>query len=113
MRLASLRWAILFTVNIDKAYGEARYRTKGYVSHQASSRQLLYAAKYALLTGSSSADSDKPSPVEGFPMRKWNIKIYLLNEQGEEIPATVFEKVTYKLHPTFSNPTRRKWSPCF
>ncbi|MCJ1463529.1 hypothetical protein MMC07_002137 [Pseudocyphellaria aurata] len=44
---------------------------------------------------------DKPSGVEGFPLRQWNIEIVLLNDHGEEVPATVFEKVTYKLHPSF------------
>ncbi len=34
-------------------------------------------------------------------MRAWSIEIYLLNENGEEVPATVFDKVTYKLHPSF------------
>ncbi|KAI9875370.1 MAG: hypothetical protein M1830_008573 [Pleopsidium flavum] len=45
--------------------------------------------------------NDKPSGVEGFPLRRWNIQIFLLNEHGEEIPATLFEKATYKLHPSF------------
>lgn len=44
---------------------------------------------------------DKPSGVEGFPLRQWNIEIVLLNDHGEEMPAAVFEKVTYKLHPSF------------
>lgn len=34
-------------------------------------------------------------------MRRWNIQIFLLNEHGEEIPASIFSKVVYKLHPTF------------
>lgn len=45
--------------------------------------------------------SDEPSGVEGFPLRKWNIQIFLLNEHGEEIPASIFSKATYKLHPSF------------
>ena len=44
---------------------------------------------------------DKPSGVEGFPLRKWNIQLFLLNEHGEEIPATIFSKALYKLHPSF------------
>lgn len=46
-------------------------------------------------------DSDEPSGVEGFPLRKWNIQIFLLNEHGEEVPATIFSKALYKLHPSF------------
>ncbi|GMF06511.1 hypothetical protein B5S31_g5006 [[Candida] boidinii] len=47
------------------------------------------------------------APVqEGFPMRQWSIQITLLNESGKELPATIFEKVTYHLHPTFANPVR-------
>ncbi len=35
-------------------------------------------------------------------MRSWNIEIYVVHStSGEEIPATCFEKVTYKLHETF------------
>ncbi|KZF26600.1 SAS complex, SAS5 subunit/transcription initiation factor IID, subunit 14 [Xylona heveae TC161] len=44
---------------------------------------------------------DKPSEMEGFPMRQWSIQIFLLNEHGEEIPANLFEKATYNLHPSF------------
>ncbi|MCJ1298688.1 hypothetical protein MMC08_001478 [Hypocenomyce scalaris] len=44
---------------------------------------------------------DEPSGVEGFPLRKWNIQIFLLNEHGEEVPATIFSKALYKLHPSF------------
>jgi transcription initiation factor IIF auxiliary subunit len=45
--------------------------------------------------------SDKPSGIEGFPQRSWNIEIVLLNEHGEEVPANVYEKAVYKLHPSF------------
>ncbi|MCJ1411863.1 hypothetical protein MMC19_005955 [Ptychographa xylographoides] len=44
---------------------------------------------------------DKPSGVEGFPLRKWNIQIFLLNEHGEDIPANVYSKATYHLHESF------------
>ncbi|MCJ1355942.1 MAG: hypothetical protein MMC33_005935 [Icmadophila ericetorum] len=42
-----------------------------------------------------------PSGVEGFPLRRWNIQIFLLNEHGEEVPAACFSKAVYKLHPSF------------
>ncbi|EEA26146.1 transcription factor TFIIF complex subunit Tfg3 [Talaromyces marneffei ATCC 18224] len=45
----------------------------------------------------------KDSGVEGFPLRSWSIEIYLLNEHGEEVPATVFDKVIYRLHPSFGD----------
>lgn len=45
-------------------------------------------------------------PVEGFPMRQWSITIVMLNDKGEEVPATILDKVTYTLHPTFANPVR-------
>jgi hypothetical protein len=45
----------------------------------------------------------KDSGVEGFPLRQWSIEIYLLNEHGEQIPATLFDKVTYTLHPSFGS----------
>ncbi|KAL8694478.1 MAG: hypothetical protein Q9218_000891 [Villophora microphyllina] len=37
-------------------------------------------------------------------MRSWNIRLVLVNEAtGEDVQATVFEKATYKLHPTFGD----------
>jgi transcription initiation factor IIF auxiliary subunit len=44
---------------------------------------------------------NKDSGVEGFPLRSWSIEVYLLNEHGEQVPANVFDKVTYTLHPSF------------
>lgn len=54
---------------------------------------------------------DKPSPVEEFPMREWAIKVFLLDEEGNERPADVFTKVVYNLHPTFENPTQSTYRP--
>lgn len=34
-------------------------------------------------------------------MRGWSISIYLLNPDGDEMPATCFEKATYILHESF------------
>lgn len=45
----------------------------------------------------------RDSGVEGFPLRAWSIEIYLLNEHGEEVPATLFDKVIYRLHPSFGD----------
>ncbi|KAF2851815.1 transcription initiation factor-like protein subunit [Plenodomus tracheiphilus IPT5] len=44
---------------------------------------------------------DEPSPMEGYPMRKWSIEVWLLDDQGNEVLPNVFEKCTYNLHPTF------------
>lgn len=43
-------------------------------------------------------------------MRKWSIKIYLLNEKGEEVPANILDRVTYHLHPSFGD--RAKQGTC-
>ncbi|QPG75208.1 hypothetical protein FOA43_002558 [Brettanomyces nanus] len=54
------------------------------------------------------------APVQaGFPMRAWTIEICLVDDKGNEIPATLFDKVTYHLHPTFSNPVRAYKKPPF
>jgi len=38
-------------------------------------------------------------------MRKWNVQVYLVHSTtGEDIPATVFQKVVYNLHPSFARP---------
>lgn len=46
---------------------------------------------------------NKDSGVEGFPLRSWSIEIYLVNDHGEQVPANVFDKVTYHLHPSFGD----------
>ncbi|RHZ70408.1 hypothetical protein CDV55_108174 [Aspergillus turcosus] len=46
---------------------------------------------------------NKDSGVEGFPLRSWSIEVYLVNEHGEQVPANVFDKVTYTLHPSFGD----------
>ncbi|KAI5812611.1 yeats family-domain-containing protein [Pyronema omphalodes] len=56
---------------------------------------------------------DVPPAHEGFPMRAWSIRVFILGPNGEELPATVFDKVIYKLHPTFPNPTRVLKKPPF
>lgn len=45
-------------------------------------------------------------PVEGFPMRQWAIELVLLDQDNNEIPLTIADKVVYHLHPTFVNPNR-------
>jgi transcription initiation factor IIF auxiliary subunit len=44
-------------------------------------------------------------------MRKWSIKLVCVGPNGQELPASFIEKVTYKLHPTFEKPTRGM-DPC-
>jgi transcription initiation factor TFIID/TFIIF subunit len=41
-------------------------------------------------------------------MRAWSLKLFLLDEEGNERPADVFTKVVYNLHPTFENPVQSK-----
>ncbi|CAL9734906.1 transcription initiation factor TFIID subunit 14 [Monosporozyma servazzii] len=52
-------------------------------------------------------------PVEGFPVREWSIELVVLDEENKELPATIFEKVVYHLHPTFANPNRTVNEPPF
>lgn len=56
---------------------------------------------------------DIPAVQEGFPMREWTIEVSLVNDKGVEVPATIFDKVTYTLHPTFANPVRSFKKPPF
>ncbi|KAK2629268.1 hypothetical protein QTJ16_000088 [Diplocarpon rosae] len=56
---------------------------------------------------------DKPSDVEGFPMKRWNIEIFILDEAGNERPANCFTKVVYNLHPSFANPVQTFHEPPF
>ncbi|KAL9045975.1 MAG: hypothetical protein Q9214_001081 [Letrouitia sp. 1 TL-2023] len=47
--------------------------------------------------------SNDPPPQPDYPLRSWSIQIVLVNDQGADVPANIFEKVTYKLHPTFED----------
>jgi len=44
---------------------------------------------------------DDTPEVEGFPMRQWDINIYVVGPDGDDLPATCFEKATYLLHESF------------
>lgn len=43
-------------------------------------------------------------------MREWSLRLFLLDEDGNERPGDVFTKVVYNLHPTFENPTQSESS---
>jgi len=45
--------------------------------------------------------TESASEMDGLPLRRWSIEIFMLNDQGEEIPASLFDRVTYTLHPSF------------
>ncbi|KKY27931.1 putative transcription initiation factor subunit [Phaeomoniella chlamydospora] len=45
---------------------------------------------------------DRDSGVEGYPLRKWSIQIFLVNQDGDEVSAP-FDKVIYNLHPSFGS----------
>lgn len=45
-------------------------------------------------------------------MREWSMKVFVLDQDGNQHPADVFQKVVYNLHPTFENPVQ-SWSPPF
>ncbi|ATY59327.1 Ran-specific GTPase-activating [Cordyceps militaris] len=49
---------------------------------------------------------DKPSSMVEFPMREWSLRLFLLDDEGNEHPGDVFTKVVYHLHPTFKNPVQ-------
>ncbi|KAL2760886.1 hypothetical protein ACRALDRAFT_2039429 [Sodiomyces alcalophilus JCM 7366] len=56
---------------------------------------------------------ERPQQVEGFPMRKWSVSLYILDENGEPHPADCFQRVTYNLHPSFENPVQTYTKPPF
>ncbi|KAK9447102.1 yeats family-domain-containing protein [Limtongia smithiae] len=65
------------------------------------------------ITTASKVLEDVEPVSEGFPMRKWSVRVSLVGPNGEDVPANVFDKVTYKLHPTFQNPNRAIKKPPF
>ncbi|KAK9475164.1 yeats family-domain-containing protein [Dipodascopsis tothii] len=56
---------------------------------------------------------DVPPVQEGFPMRKWSVKLAIVGADGEDVAPNLFDKVTYRLHPTFVNPNRTIKKPPF
>lgn len=44
-------------------------------------------------------------------MKSWNIEVFVLDEAGNQKPATCFTKVVYNLHPSFANPVQSTFSP--
>lgn len=44
-------------------------------------------------------------------MRKWSVRIVLLDKDEKEHPATCFTKVVFNLHPSFENPVQSKLPP--
>ena len=34
-------------------------------------------------------------------MRSWSIEIYLVDDKGNDVQASCFEKAVYNLHPSF------------
>ncbi|KAI8947314.1 yeats family-domain-containing protein [Xylaria longipes] len=55
----------------------------------------------------------KESPMPEFPMKQWNVKLYILDQDGNKHPANCFNKVTYNLHPSFENPQQTFHEPPF
>ena len=39
-------------------------------------------------------------------MRAWSVEIYIEGPDGSNLPANMFDSVTYNLHPTFPKPTQ-------
>jgi transcription initiation factor IIF auxiliary subunit len=50
--------------------------------------------------------SNRTPEVEGYPMKLWNIEIFLLDDTGKEMEASIFTKAVYNLHPSFANPVQ-------
>jgi len=52
--------------------------------------------------------SHEKEPVNGQPLREWTVEVHLVDDNGNDKPARVFEKVVYNLHPTFPKPVQGK-----
>ncbi|TGJ81536.1 hypothetical protein E0Z10_g7228, partial [Xylaria hypoxylon] len=55
----------------------------------------------------------KDSPMPEFPMKQWNVKLYILDQDGNKHTASCFNKVVYNLHPSFENPQQTFHEPPF
>jgi len=40
-------------------------------------------------------------PDGELPIRKWSIEIFFVLDTGDAVPASIFDKVVYALHPSF------------
>ncbi|KAM3163671.1 SAS5-like protein [Lachancea thermotolerans] len=68
---------------------------------------ILYVNRTVRIKTTQNIISEK-SPVEGLPLRQWQVNVLILGPNGDESPAYIFEKCIYRLHPTFRNPIRTK-----
>jgi transcription initiation factor IIF auxiliary subunit len=41
-------------------------------------------------------------------MKVWSVRIFILDQDGNEHEAKAFNKVTYNLHPSFENPNQSR-----
>ncbi|KAJ8604562.1 hypothetical protein MRB53_041785 [Persea americana] len=74
------------------------------IDRSAKSLMLLQVKRTIKVVTRQKVNSNKPPIQEGFPMRDWSIEIYLVNENDNTlVPATCFEKVTWRLHETFGD----------
>ncbi|KAI1326006.1 transcription initiation factor IIF-like protein [Xylariaceae sp. FL0255] len=55
----------------------------------------------------------KESPMPDFPMKEWSVKLFVLDQDGNEHPANCFQKVIYNLHPSFESPQQTFTEPPF
>ena len=44
-------------------------------------------------------------------MREWSIEVYVVGPNDEQLPATCFEKVTYRLHESFGKRATQSTPP--
>lgn len=44
-------------------------------------------------------------------MRKWSVRVVLLDKDKKEHPATCFTKVIFQLHPSFDAPVQSEYAP--
>jgi len=49
---------------------------------------------------------DREPEIEGFPMKLWNIEIFLLDDAGNPCDSSIIAKAVYNLHPSFANPVQ-------
>ncbi|KAK9422183.1 putative NET domain-containing protein [Seiridium unicorne] len=106
-RHTSLQILVAHDEPIEKTTRGQTRKRKAPVS--TATRKMQIERKVKLVT--EQKNIDKESPMPEFPMKEWNVKIYMVDQDGNEKPATAFQKVTYNLHPSFENPSQTFTDP--
>ncbi|SPQ22950.1 f207ed72-a1ce-4c8c-b31e-392ef815c90e [Thermothielavioides terrestris] len=111
LRPAAAKARNLIYLHLSGKVTEAEAKNDNPLQNKNAKYKMIVERKIKIVT--EQHNIDKPPVMEGFPMKEWNVEIYILDQDGNEKPARCFTKAVYNLHPSFENPTQTFMEPPF